>query len=67
MTTPASPVDAAPCGTMTAVPSAAPELLEPAVEHPVLAPGPGWATDYRTLMKPRITLLVVLTTLAAMV
>jgi protoheme IX farnesyltransferase len=52
---------------MTAVPSAAPELLEPAVEHPVLAPGPGWATDYRTLMKPRITLLVVLTTLAAMV
>jgi protoheme IX farnesyltransferase len=52
---------------MSAVPVAAPEVLEQAADPPLLAPRPGWATDYRTLMKPRITLLVVLTTLAAMV
>ncbi len=54
--------------TMDPVPAAAPEALDPAAEGLVLgAPAPRVAADYRTLMKPRITLLVVFTTLAAMV
>ena len=63
--TPASPVGTeSACGTMASVPAVAPEALDPA---PAVGQTPGRAADYRTLMKPRITLLVVFTTLGAMV
>ncbi len=63
MTTPRSVARRDACGTISPVTTAAPEV-------PRAATGlgsPGLVADYRTLMKPRITLLVLLTTVGAMV